>query len=240
MAGGSWKVAYADFVTAMMAFFLLMWILNMAPKESLNGLADFFQADAQAMSNTTSPYKIDSSKPTVQYKDKLDTRELKLDEAEKSHYAIAQALKELLRQDALPSNSSGITSDAVGVMLHITSDLMFKPGTAEFTDEGKKVLDQVADVMHKYKVFLVVRGHADTSETGAPLYPSKWELSAARANSAVRYLIGKGINPELLRSVAYADTRPRVPSTVAGAASLNSRVEFNFHRPEVMSTLSSY
>ena len=239
MAGGSWKVAYADFVTAMMAFFLLMWILNMAPKETLNGLADFFQADAQGMSNTTSPYSV-ATKSTVQYKDKMDTREVDMAEVEKSNYAIAQSLKQQLVQDALPSSSSGITSDAVGVMLHITSDLMFKPGTAEFTDEGKKILDQVADVMNKYKVYMVVRGHADSSETGAPLYPSKWELSAARANSAVRYLIEKGINPELMRSVAYADTRPRVPSTVAGAAALNSRVEFNFHWPEVMSTISSY
>ena len=125
-------------------------------------------------------------------------------------------------------------------MLHITSDVMFKPGTAEFSDEGKKVLDQVAEVMHKYKVYLVVRGHADSSETGAPLYSSKWELSSARANSAVRYLVGKDINPNLIRSVAYADTRPRVPSTVAGAAALNSRVEFYFHRPEVMSTIVGY
>ena len=53
-------------------------------------------------------------------------------------------------------------------------------------------------------------------------------------------MIEKGINPNLIRSVAYADTRPRVPSTVAGAAALNSRVEFNFHRPEVMSTIVGY
>lgn len=239
MAGGSWKVAYADFVTAMMAFFLLMWILNMAPKETLKGLAGFFQSDAQALSNTVSPYSI-SNNHLVQYVDKLDKREFKMDEIQESHYAIAQALKQLMLQDALPSTSSGITSDGVGVMLHITSDLMFKPGTSEFTDEGKKVLDQVADVMHKYKVYLVVRGHADSSETGAPMYPSKWELSAGRANAAVRYLISKGINPNLVRSVAYADTRPAVPATVADAAALNSRVEFNFHRPEVMSTIVGY
>ena len=105
MAGGSWKVAYADFVTAMMAFFLLMWILNMAPKETLNGLADFFQADAQGMSNTTSPYSV-ATKSTVQYKDKMDTRQVDMAEVEKSNYAIAQSLKQQLVQDALPSSSS--------------------------------------------------------------------------------------------------------------------------------------
>ena len=239
MAGGSWKVAYADFVTAMMAFFLLMWILNMAPKENLSGLAGVFQSRSQALSSTVSPHSL-SNNPLVQYVDDPNIIERKLSEMEQSHYAIAQALSQLQLQDALPSNSSGITSDGVGVMLHVTSNLMFKPGTAEFTDEGKKILDQVLDVMQKYKVYLVVRGHADSLETGAPLYTSKWELSAGRANAAVRYLVEKGVNPNMIRSVAYADTRPRVPSTVADAASLNSRVEFYFHRPEVMSTIVGY
>lgn len=239
MAGGSWKVAYADFMTAMMAFFLVMWLLNMAPKETLQGLAGYFQGDAKSMTNVVSPYGI-SNNPLVQYVDKMDTHEFKMSEIEESHYAIAQSLKQFLLKDALPSSSSGITSDGVGVLLHITSNLIFKPGTVEFTAEGGKVMQEVLDVMHKYKVYLVVRGHADASESGAPNYPSKWELSAARANAAVRYLIEHGIPANLVRSVAYADTRPQVPSTVPDAAGKNSRVEFNFHRPEVMSTIVGY
>lgn len=239
MAGSSWKVAYADFMTAMMAFFLVMWLLNMASDDTLKGLAGYFQADAQYSSNVTSPYAV-SNNPLVQYVDKLDTREFKMSEIEESHYAIAQSLKQFLLKDALPSTSSGITSDGVGVLLHITSDLMFKPGGAELSEEGAKVMTEVLTVMGKYKVYLVVRGHADATETGAPVYPSRWELSSARANAAVRWLVEHGVNPSLVRSVAYADTRPRVPSTVPGAAAQNSRVEFNFHRPEVMSTIVGY
>ncbi|MDL2291433.1 chemotaxis protein MotB, partial [Desulfovibrio sp. OttesenSCG-928-F20] len=55
MAGSSWKVAYADFMTAMMAFFLVMWLLNMAPPETLQGIAGYFQADAQFSTNQASP-----------------------------------------------------------------------------------------------------------------------------------------------------------------------------------------
>lgn len=239
MASSSWKVAYADFMTAMMAFFLVLWLLSVASEETLKGLAGFFQTDAQYSSNVTSPYAV-SNNPLVQYVDKLDTREFKMNEIEESHYAIAQSLKQFLLKDALPSTSSGITSDSVGVLLHITSNLMFKPGTAEFSAEGAKVMQEVLSVMSKYKVYLVVRGHADTSETSAPGYPSKWEMSAARANAAVRWLIENGVSPSLMRSVAYADTRPRVPSTVPDAVTQNSRVEFNFHRPEVMSTIVGY
>jgi len=239
MGGSSWKVAYADFMTAMMAFFLVMWLLNMAPKETLQGLAGYFSPDAQYSTNQASPHGV-ANNPLIQYVDKLDTREFKMSEIEESHYAIAQSLKQFILKDALPSSASGITSDGVGVLLHITSNLMFQPGTVQFTPEGEKVMQEVLDVMHKYKVYLVVRGHADSSENGAPNYPSKWELSAARGNSAVRWLISHGVNANLVRSVAYADTRPRVPATVPGAAGMNSRVEFNFHRPEVMSTIVGY
>ncbi len=238
MSGGSWKVAYADFMTAMMAFFLLMWLLSFADEEQKAGIAEFFTASNMKGVGSVSP--VSANNPLIQYVDKLDTRQFKMDEVEESHYAIARALKQFLLQDALPSAASGITSDGVGVLLHITSDLMFKPDTVEFSPQGEEVLREVIKVMNKYKVYLVVRGHADSSESGAPNFPSKWELSAARANAAVRYLIAHGVDPNLTRSVAYADTRPQVPPTVANAAAQNSRVEFNFHRPEVMSTIVGY
>ncbi|MDL2316532.1 flagellar motor protein MotB [Desulfovibrio sp. OttesenSCG-928-A18] len=237
MAGSSWKVAYADFMTAMMAFFLVMWLLNMAPKETLDGLAGYFKSDAKALSDTVSPYGT-SNNPMVQYVDKMDTR-VAMTEIEESNYAIAVTLKRLLRADSLPASSTGITSDRVGVLLHITPDLLFQPGTVEFAPEGEKILQDVLDVMHKYKVYLVVRGHADASENGGG-YPSNWDLSAARANAAIRYLVKAGLDPKMVRSVAYGDTRPSVPMTVPDAASRNGRVEFNFHRPEVMADIVGY
>ncbi len=228
----AWKVAYADFMTAMMAFFLLMWLLNMAPKETLVGLAGIFQADANFQTNNISSLGI-SNNVLIQDVNKLTTENLSLNEEERSKLAIMKAINQFLLADAVPSTSSGITSDGVGVLLHITPDLLFREGTLDLTPEGERILDEVVAVLRKYKSFLIVRGHADQSETGAPDFPSKWELSAARANAAVRHLIAKGVDPQSLRSVAYADTRPKVPPTVPDAARQNGRVEFNFHRPEV-------
>ena len=239
MAGGSWKVAYADFVTALMAFFLLMWILNTAKKETLEGVAGFFKEGAKYSGSYTISPSSESNNPLVQYVDKLDTR-APLNEVEQSQLAIARSLKNFLLQDALPSESSGITSDNIGVLLHITSDLMFQPGTVNFTAEGEQVLKEVVNVMRKYKVYLIVRGHADTTEDGAMGYPSKWELSAARANAAVRWLEAHGVPGKMMRSVAYGDTHPQVPSTIKGGVAKNSRVEFFFHRQEVMSTIVGY
>jgi chemotaxis protein MotB len=237
MAGGSWKVAYADFVTAMMAFFLLMWILNTAKPETLQGLAGYFTEGAQYQSSAMPAPG--ANNPLIQYVDKLDTR-APLNEAEESQLAIARSLKNFLLKDALPSDASGITSDNVGVLLHISSNLMFKPGGTEFSPGGERALEEVANIMAKYKVYLLVRGHADSSEQGKSAYPSLWDLSSARANAAVRQLAKMGVSPKLMRSVAYADTRPQAPATISNAPALNSRVEFFFHRQEVMSTVVGY
>jgi chemotaxis protein MotB len=237
--GGTWKVAYADFMTAMMAFFLVMWLLATAPEETLQGLAGYFTEGATYFTNAAAPGV--SNNPIVQFVDKMDTRPSNLTEAEQADYAIIQSLRPILSmKDTIPNSSTGITSDGVGVLLHMTSNLMFEPNTVEFSENGKKALNSVLDMTRKFNVWIIVRGHADASETGAPNYPSRWELSSARANAAVRYLVANGADPKKIRSVGYADTRPLAPPTVPGAAAINSRVEFHFHRPEVMTNIVGY
>ncbi|CAK7038651.1 MAG: Motility protein B [Desulfovibrio sp.] len=240
---GSWKVAYADFMTAMMAFFLLMWILNMANEETKEGLAGYFALEANFLTNISGGSPM-ANNTIVQRVDKLDAREFKVNEVDQSStYAMARTIKQMILADAnmLPQNSTGISSDNVGVLLHVTGNALFQPNSVTFTTGGQKVLDDVIAVMQKYKVQLVVRGHTSKDETGAPDYPSKWELSSARATAAIRYLVEEGkVDPALIRAVAYGDTRPLVPETDPDSTMKNRRVEFYFHRPEVSSNIVAY
>lgn len=229
--GSAWKVAYADFVTAMMAFFLLLWILNMVPKETRAGLAAYFAGERNFDSSSTSPV---SNNPFIQNTDKIDARDIKLNETEKSHYAIAQKIRQMLMADAIPQSSSGISSDDVGVQLRVNSDVMFKPGSTDLLPGGEAVLNDVFKLMNEYNLFLVVRGHADSTEAKPP-YPSPWELSGARAATILRLLTEKGVKPTRLRGVAYGDSRPSKPGIDEQSRAVNRRVEFYFHRPEVMS-----
>lgn len=230
--GSAWKVAYADFVTAMMAFFLLMWILNMTPPETQVGLAAFFSGDRSFDSSSTSPI---SNNPFIQQTDKIDTRDLKISEVEKSHYAIAQKLKQMIMADATPQASTGISADDVGIQLRVNSDLLFAAGSAELAPRASVMLASVVDILKEYNLYLVVRGHADESEVRPP-YPSSWELSGSRSAAVLRYLVEEqGIKPTRLRGVGYAYTRPLRPGSSEENKQLNRRVEFYFHRPEVMS-----
>ena len=162
----AWKVAYADFVTAMMAFFLLLWVLNMVPRRPRAGLAAYFSGERNFDSSSTSPV---SNNPFIQNTDKIDTRDLKINEVEKSHYAIAQKIKQMLMADAVPQSSSGISADDVGVQLRVNSDVMFKAGSVDFLPEGEKVLGSVLQILKEYNLYLVVRGHADSTEPGRPM-----------------------------------------------------------------------
>ncbi len=231
--GGSWKVAYADFVTAMMAFFLLMWILNMTPPETKEGLAAYFSAEATFESSDTSPI---SNNPFIQRTDKIDTRDLKISEIEKSHYAIANKVKQMLMSDAIPQSATGISTDDVGVLLRVNSNTTFEPGKATLTPDGEKIMQSVLEILREYNLYLVIRGHADKDELkqGSP-FTSNWELSGARAAAIAEYLVNHGIKASRLRSVGYADTRPIEPNIEGKKSTKNRRVEFYFHRPEVMS-----
>ncbi len=87
--------------------------------------------------------------------------------------------------------------------------------------------------MKEYNLYLVVRGHADGSESQA--FGSPWELSGARAASVLHFLADHGVKPTRLRGVAYGETRPLKPGISEESRAVNRRVEFFFHRPEVMS-----
>ena len=244
MGGGAWKVAYADFVTAMMAFFLLLWVLSMVPPDTKAGLAAYFSGERNFDSSSSSPV---SNNPFIQNTDKIDARDIKISEVEQSHYAIAQKTRQMLMADAVPQSASGISADDVGVQLRVNSDVMFAPGSVELQPGGAKVLASVLSLMNEYNLYLVVRGHADSTEA-APPYASAWELSGARAaataarkrsgagpSAMVNYLATHGIKPTRMRAVSYGDTRPLKPGIDEQSRTLNRRVEFFFHRPEVMS-----
>ena len=233
----AWKVAYADFVTALMAFFLLMWVLNMVPPETKQGLAEYFAEEATLQTSSTSPI---SNNSLVNATDRLDLRNTPLTELKKSQLAIIQKLQSMIMADAVPRSASGISSDDIGVQLRVNSDAMFDPGSTDLTDSGRKVLDSVLDVLREYNVYLVVRGHADAVESAHSAYASPWDLSAARAAATVRYLTERGITPTRLRAVAYADTRPVEPGTSEASLRRNRRVEFYFHRPEAGTASMEY
>jgi len=225
--GGSWKVAYADFVTAMMAFFLLMWIMNIVPKDVQKALETYFKSDTPVGRVAIDPNSPIAGSP--------DVKAQQLTEEQAARYTIAMRFKKIITEDNYLKQSSGVSSDDTGVLLRVNNDLMFKPGSAELTPEADKVIREVQDVLKSFNLNLMVRGHAIPGEFKGGTFPSNWELSGARAGAVVRaVLMEKAIPPNRIRAVSYGDTLPLAAPLSQESDAMNRRVEFYFHRPEVM------
>jgi len=236
--GGAWKIAYADFVTAMMAFFLLMWLLGSTTEGDKKGIADYFQSPLKvALLNGGSGSGDSSSlvkgggddltrqggqvkKGDVQSeRSTINLRRLK----EEQQRAEAGKLKEL--QDKVESelrNNAKLSQYASQIKLDMTRDglriqivdalarPMFDSGSAVVKPYMRDLLRAIGSVLIEVPNRLTLEGHTDAQpfSAGDRGY-SNWELSADRANASRRELVGGGLTEErVLRVQGLASSNP--------------------------------
>ncbi|HEY9102098.1 flagellar motor protein MotB [Chitinimonas sp.] len=220
--GGAWKIAYADFVTAMMAFFLLMWLLGSSTKGELRGISEYFQNPLRiAMSggsgagDSTSVLQgggLDLSRKAGAYRRspeqgesrKLEDLKKKLEDAIKntSTGKLAQYKDQILLD---------ITPEGLRVQIIDQQNRpMFKSGSAQMENYAGDILREIAGILNDVPNRLSLSGHTDAAgfSNGDKSY-SNWELSADRANASRRQLLTGGMDAgKILRVVGLADSVP--------------------------------
>ena len=228
--GGAWKIAYADFVTAMMAFFLLMWLLGSTSEGDKKGISDYFQSPmrvamqggsgAGASTSVITGGGSDLTQTTGQSKrgDVADKRAKKMsDELKKAEVARrdAKMLAELSAKIAAAiSNNPKMVEFASQIRLEITPDglliqivdnqkrPMFDSGSAALKPYMREILREIGTALLDVENKISLDGHTDRSAYGnsARGY-SNWELSADRANASRRELAEAGMPEEKLARV---------------------------------------
>ena len=93
-------------------------------------------------------------------------------------------------------------------------------------------MNEIVDIMQGNEYYASIEGHTDNSPISTARFPSNWELSSARANSVARYLIEQGVNAQRLRTIGYADTKPKVDNNSEEGRAVNRRVSIMFHFDE--------
>ncbi len=219
--GGAWKVAYADFVTAMMAFFLLMWLINMVPTEKKIKIAGYFKEfSIFDKGGAWDERSSEGTRPGVTMKIvDADTSTSSLPAPPSKDTAAAdQALLSSLRKD-IETRLGGVKDQVLvdtfdgGVRIQLVDkqgSSLFPLGGTQLSPDGKKVLQVVAENLRNTGDRLAVEGHTDALSYANSKY-TNWELSTDRASAARRELELNGINPDCLMRVAgYAATQPLV------------------------------
>lgn len=229
--GGAWKIAYADFVTAMMAFFLLMWLLNATPKPKLAGISEYFKMPLKvammggpAVAASDSVIKntggkditlkqgqvkpIDGPKGKEKKVDIQDAKEA-LKQAEiKKLQELKQKIEKTIDESEMLSKFKkqlliDITSE--GLRIQIVDDQnrpMFNSAKAELQPYAKEILRQMGQMLNGVENKISLSGHTDaTPYASGDKGYSNWELSADRANASRRELIAGGMDETKLLRV---------------------------------------
>ncbi len=226
--GGSWKVAYADFVTAMMAFFMVMWILGMdeQTRKAIEGYFSDPTGFKRGYGSGQSPVAIGAT--PVQLKE--DRIRVILRGAERHAFADAAARIErgLERHRAeLGDARFEVTVTEAGLRIELIEgtdkDRFFMSGSAQVKPAARIGLTVVAHELIGLSSRIVVEGHTDAAPYSNAHDYTNWELSADRANAARRILQEAGLSERRIDDVrGYADTRLRRPD--APLAAENRRI----------------
>ena len=226
--GGAWKVAYADFVTAMMAFFLLMWLLNSANPNTKAGIAGMFQdpnffnteRGKEILANHGKGI-LPGGRGMAPGPDGEGGAEAppELPSAEEEHKAMestAEAIERAFQEDELlQAFKDQITMDFTDEGLRIqiqdkAAQVLFDSGSAKLKPYTLSILKEVAKELGKLPNRVVIGGHTDAAQYANKAY-TNWELSAERANAARRVMesAAGGLRVNQVRRVTgYADTIP--------------------------------
>lgn len=191
---GTWKLAYADFLTALCAFFLIMWIIHGVSKDERQTLAQQFGAEADVVTLTTTPPSTSQT--------------------------IADALRANPELAAFGSSVT-ITEDPNFIRIEL-SDMaerpLFETGDGRLNETGVQLTRIAGRAIAALPLSVLIEGHTDSHPSRTVGY-SNWELSSDRANSARRLLIEAGVDEARIQGVTgLAHTRPLLQNTPENAA----------------------
>jgi chemotaxis protein MotB len=196
---GGWLTTFADMMTLLMTFFVLLFAMSTIDPVKLE---QFGQSMGEHQGSRKKSKKVSLSQ-------------------------INQEVKKLVKEQQLDQQVK-VRMDARGVTLEIASDLAFSVGSADLSYSIKQFLVKLVSTMEKATYAIAVEGHTDNVPMRSVQFPSNWELSASRASAVITYLTSQGIAPDKFRAIGFGDTVPKVANDTAENRAKNRRVDITF------------
>ncbi len=226
-----WLISYADFITLLFAFFVVMYATSQSDNEkkatfekSFQQATGMFQSGGSGgILNDPHPSYLEDGSPIQSpvrlFRDKNASRKELKD-------ALWQLIHAKMSEDEIHNSGLEIYDDQHGVRIAVKAAKLFPSGSAKILPEALKRLDSIGEVLRLAERRMVVEGHTDSEVISSEMFPSNWELAGARAATIVRYLIQRHKVPADLMSVAsYADQKPLVRNDTAENRAKNRRIE---------------
>ncbi|MDR0702547.1 MAG: flagellar motor protein MotD [Azoarcus sp.] len=226
-----WLVSYADFITLLFAFFVVMYSLSSVNEGKYRALSESLgQAFRSAAIDMNSPQVTTPPVTTIVPPIRPGHAVARNKQAEERRRQTARKMRNMadaIRGALRPLTENGqvnVTEGAFGVTVEINASALFAPGEAVLGSEAVAALRAVAGVIAMAEFPITVEGHTDSLPISNYRFPSNWELSAVRASAVVRLFIENGVLPDRLTAAGYADQRPVADNDTEAGRARNRRV----------------
>lgn len=215
-----WLISYADFITLLFAFFVVMYAISSVNEGKHRVLSDTLVSAFSNVPRTLEPIQVGdegvSGDPGL-----FDAGSLGLPVGNLGQ--IADDFERVLRP-LIDDELISITRDENWIEIEINTSLLFGSGSAELEPAALPVLRQLALILQRYPNAIQVEGFTDNVPIATLIYPSNWELSAARAASVVNLFSRNGVEPERMVAVGYGEFRPIADNATPEGRQRNRRV----------------
>ncbi len=225
----SWIVTFADMMTLILVFFILLYTLADFEDEAYRAeIAKINVIDGEGREISVLDYAERQGRDpeplqAVENMLGLNPSEQIIEPVKPKIYQEMRSMIDYTDLD------EGVALDIDGNRIHLTIDgrFLFDSGKAELRDQAKIIFNNLAQLFRENPDFKIdILGHTDDLAINTAQFPSNWELSAVRATTVLRYFIDQGLDPLRMSATGYADSLPMVPNNSAENRELNRRVEF--------------
>jgi len=223
-----WLVSYADFMTLLFAFFVVMYSISSINEGKYKVISQaligvFTDADRSLKPipvGEERPMTVTPAKPLVKDSEQVDAGVAGSSDPLKS---IADDISAAFG-DLISSNQMTVRGNELWVEIELNSSLLFGSGDAMPSDIAFNIIDKVARILKPFDNPIHVEGFTDDQPIRTAQYPTNWELSSARSASIVRILAMQGVNPARMASVGYGEFQPVANNATAEGRARNRRV----------------
>ncbi len=222
-----WLVSYADFITLLFAFFVVMYALSTVNEGKYRVLSDSMVSafrNIQANSSTQIPIVVAppialAQKPSQATRQQDVEKQVRRDKMRNVAKELLEVMAPLIEQGKVR-----VIETSRGVTIEINDSILFSPGQALLQPVSSKAMRAIAQVLAPTDFPITIEGHTDNVPINNVQFPSNWELSAVRATTVLRLFSDSGVAAERLTAIGYADTRPVEPNVLADGRARNRRV----------------
>ncbi|MBI1425380.1 MAG: flagellar motor protein MotD [Gammaproteobacteria bacterium] len=227
-----WLVSYADFITLLFAFFVVMYAISSVNDGKYRVLSDTlveaFKTPPKAIVPIQVGQPVDGQSPaaetSVGVPKPIRVEPVPAEQPPQHHMIqLANRIKRNL-QPLIDKQLIKVTSNKLWVEVEINTSILYSSGSAELELEAFDPLKKLAGMLQRLPNYIDVEGYTDNLPINNSVYPSNWELSAARAASVVQLFIKNGVDPDHLSVIGYGEYRPIADNKTVEGRRQNRRV----------------